>query len=297
MRHGAAVTAQIAGIVVGSLIIVWMFTSHPASAHLPDAQPAAASPAIQGDISSAAWSAKCFPVPEESPIDPIKDWGPGSIAPHVHEFFAQQTINSTTSPGALLTPTAAPLNCDGPTKIPDVPGCTYNDNGTNSVCDRSAYWVPELVWDPSPLNMTVSPSVLVPDHTNIYWRNEYTDPQLDTYFPQDLAMVAGNGMATTPQNPWIVNWQCVVPQEAQKTQTPGRYSPVIPSTCRFPIDDICPGGSCYPVYLRMVITFPECIEPTPNATQGIGNTARHLVRSHREPNSRGSDRWRPRQLH
>lgn len=242
-----------------------------ASLALP-ASPASVDPDIQGDISTGAWSAKCFPVPsagQESAIDPIKNWG--STAPHVHEFFAPTVVNATMSPGYLLNLPNTAVNCQGPTAIPTSADCTYSPpSGVEEVCDKSAYWVPELVWDTAPRKTAVQPSPLAPDFMNIYWRNEYTDPQLDSPFPEDFAIVAGNAMATTPQNYWVINWECVAPGSAEKVQTPGRYSPVIPSSCDLPSDQVCPpGGHCYPVYLRLVVTFPECVELATNPTQGM----------------------------
>jgi hypothetical protein len=97
---------NLAVIVCGILAVLWMVVARPAQGRVSSSQTSPADdPYIQGDVSSAAWSAQCQPIPgggEESPVDPIKDWGPGSTAPHTHEFFAQQTIFSTTSPGALI---------------------------------------------------------------------------------------------------------------------------------------------------------------------------------------------------
>lgn len=281
MKHQDPRARHVAVMLAGILVIVWMFSSHPAEARLPMGDSATVDPAIQGDISSAAWSAKCFPVPptgEESAIDPILHWGPASTAPHTHEFFAQQTINSTSSPGALMAPTAAPTACYGPTHIPGTPACTYLSGMTLSVCDKSAYWVPALLYDLDPTNTanTAIPArTLSPGFMNIYWRNEYTDPLLDSSFPENLAIVAGNANATSPQNIWVVNWQCVSPQSRDKWQTPGRYQSTIPSSCLMPSDQICPSPDhaypdhCYPVLLRMVVTFPECVKLTTNATQGM----------------------------
>lgn len=99
---------------------------------------------------------------------------------------------------------------------------------------------------------------------NIYWRNEYTDPQSVTPYPEDFAAVAGDAMASELQDKWIVNWQCV-DDVLPKYETPGPDQNYIPPSCDMPIDDVCHGtGSdpCShedPIYLRMVITFPECI--------------------------------------
>lgn len=111
----------------------------------------------------------------------IVHWGPGSVAPHTHEFFAQHTIRSTTSPGDLMTavPTAAD-NCYGPTETAGTPSCVYLSDATPSVCDKSGYWVPELLFDLDPTNTA---STLVPAYMNIYWLNEYTNPTLDSPFP------------------------------------------------------------------------------------------------------------------
>ena len=179
------------------------------------------------------------------------------------------------------TPTDA-NNCYGPTDIPDGAACTYTDSHyptpTPAICDKSGYWVPELLYDLDPTNtaITASPaSTLVPAYMNIYWRNEYTNPSLDTTFPEALAMVAGNQNATTPQNIWTVNWQCVSPLSANRYQTPGRYSATIPSSCLMPQGEICPSpdhtypNECLPTYLRLVVTFPECVKLTWNSTQGM----------------------------
>lgn len=277
---------SLALIVCGILTVLWMVASRPSEAAVPSSQSSPADdPYVQGDVSSAAWSAQCQPVPptgEESAIDPIKNWGPGSTAPHTHEFFAQQTISSTISPGALMygTPGATldPLGCDGPTHIPATTACTYDDTNlatpATAICDKSAYWVPELIYDTNPFNTVVTAGVtpLAPAFMNIYWRNEYSDPDSISAFPEDLSMIAGNAMATTPQNFWIVNWQCVAPTSIGKWQSPGRYSPTIPPYCDLPETAVCTGMhlvGCSPVYLRMVITFPDCVKLTTNTPQGM----------------------------
>jgi hypothetical protein len=122
---------SLAVVVCGILAVLWMVAARPVEGRVASSQSSPAEdPLIQGDISSAAWSAQCQPVPgggEESAIDPILHWGVGSTAPHVHEFFAQQPILSTTSPGYLIydAPTGAD-NCEGPT---DTTGavCIYAD--------------------------------------------------------------------------------------------------------------------------------------------------------------------------
>jgi hypothetical protein len=103
------------------------------------------------------------------------------------------------------------------------------------VCDKSGYWVPELLYDTDPTNtVTIAPATpLPPAFMNIYWRNEYSNPASDTTFPEDLSMIAGNAATTAPQNIWIVNWQCVAPGSPAKWQSPGRYSSTIPSLSTF----------------------------------------------------------------
>ena len=71
------------------------------------------------------------------------------------------------------TPTDA-NNCYGPTDIPDGAACTYTDSHyptpTPAICDKSGYWVPELLYDLDPTNtaITASPeSTLVPAYMNI----------------------------------------------------------------------------------------------------------------------------------
>jgi hypothetical protein len=125
--------------------------------------------------------------------------------------------------------------------------------------------------------MTAPTSALRPAYMNIYWRNEYANPAMDTTFPEDLSMVAGNADAATPQSIWIVNFQCVAPDVLDKPQGPGRYQSVIPPYCDLPEHDVCPTeagvtfpDNCAPVYLRMVITFPECVKLSGlNTAQGM----------------------------
>lgn len=237
---------------------------------MADATSGSMDPYIQGDISSGAWSAKCQPTFQRGPIDPIRYYA--STAPHDHEFWAPLVMNSTIQPTNLIGASNVANLCIGPTATPfPSGGCVHTGTPSSpglapptDVCDKSAYWVPVLYFDTDPTNPAVAPAVISPDHMNIYWRNEYEDPFSVSPYPRYFAAVAGNATATTPQDKWIVNWQCV-DDVRPKYETPGPTSQTIPSSCDLPVSKVCHSGDSDPcahmdpVYLRLVVTFPECI--------------------------------------
>lgn len=259
-------------LILGLSILTSMFVLRPASGGQTSLAPSDVT--ITGDVSDAAWSAKCQPSSQRAAIDPIKYYG--TTAPHTHEFFAPTSMSSTVDPNDLLSLPKSAIKCTGPTRTPFAEnGCSVTPIGeVANVCDKSAYWVPELAYDTAPTNVQILPHPLEPHHMNVYWRNEYTYPSSVSTFPADLAVVGGNAGAGQPQDKWIVNWQCADDAAPNgKIEIPGPDSPTIPETCDFARTDVChPDGIECPldkIYLRLVVTFPECVVLSSVSTAGM----------------------------
>jgi hypothetical protein len=154
------------------------------------------------------WVTVCF-VTKRAPDDPIVFPGqPGKS--HDHTFSGSLAINPSSTANELLR---APTNC------------------TNSG-DKSSYWMPTLLVNGKPR---------LPYQVRAYYRAATRDTtQLDS-IPFGLKVLAGNAMATSPQNAGIAGFQCRI---EGKGATVSKQS--LPPQC----------GST--ALLEMSVIFPNC---------------------------------------
>lgn len=139
------------------------------------------------------------------PHDPIVFPGqPG--ASHLHHFFGAETTDASSTPDSLRA----------------------SDTSCQTGADTAAYWAPALFVDGEEVQ---------PDHLNAYYRpGPGVPPESVQAHPADLAIIAGDHTATSPQPLNVVGWHCGA-------------SPVLasePPEC----------GPATPLALR--VTFPDC---------------------------------------
>ena len=121
------------------------------------------------------WVTVCF-VTKRAPDDPIVFPGqPGKS--HDHTFSGSLAINPSSTANELLR---APTNC------------------TNSG-DKSSYWMPTLLVNGKPR---------LPYQVRAYYRAATRDMTQLRSIPFGLKILAGNAMATSPQNAGIAGFQC-----------------------------------------------------------------------------------------
>jgi len=102
-----------------------------------------------------------------------------------------------------------------------------------STCDRkghtAAYWIPSLIVNGTPV---------MPLGSTIYYRRRTLEPV--RAFPQDFRMIAGDSLATAPQDRGVTFWNCGVEGGVAPSST-------VPT---------CPDGRR--TSLRLHVTFPAC---------------------------------------
>jgi len=141
-----------------------------------------------------------------APNDPILM--PGMTGQSMqHDFFGNLAPTSTSTPATLL---GGATNC-------------------TTSADSSAYWTPVLYQNAAPLK----PSV-----TLIYWRAPSASASSVKTMPAGITIIAGNEVATTPQDARAIGWSCSRQLTLALTSTPAE----------------CPAGS----EVRLVATFPNC---------------------------------------
>lgn len=126
---------------------------------------------------------------------------------HSHDFFGNGSTSATSTLDSLNT---APTSC-------------------RRLQDRSAYWVPTLLYDGRPVT---------PQGATIYYRDAGKDPATVRPFPAGLRVIAGDSKATGPQSLDIVSWGC------------GSDSGIE----RQPAPPVCPTGRS----LVGTVRFPDC---------------------------------------
>lgn len=211
------------------------------------------------DPSVSAWSSHCDST-QYAAYDPIVHRD-GS-ATHVHEFFAPIAMTESTTPYDLRRQNSIDCMSASPPNVitggclhPNPPGPYYSE-----VCDKSAYWVPELVDNSDPQNL----KRIVPAYALTYFRNEYLDPAAIQGFDKELSMVAGDQAATTPQPSYVVKWACVA-GDTQYYRDDGKLS-LMPDSCDLTYNQRQNNKS---LFLRMVVTFPNCIDPGTVQANGL----------------------------
>jgi hypothetical protein len=154
------------------------------------------------------WVTVCF-VTKRAPDDPIVFPGqPGKS--HDHTFSGSLAINASSTANELLR---SPTNC------------------TNSG-DKSSYWMPTLLVNGKPR---------LPYQVRAYYRAATRDTTQLRTIPFGLKMLAGDAMATSPQNAGIAGFQCRI---EGKGATVRKQS--LPPQC----------GST--ALLEMSVIFPNC---------------------------------------
>ena len=186
---------------------------------------ASASATNPGTPGNPQFKVTCYGV-TEAQNDPIVF--PGVVgASHMHSFFGAKNISASSTATSLLSePTS---QC-----------------GSGYTMDRSAYWVPTLYKNGSPV-FTTDGSIQV----RAYYDSSDGHP-VDQPFPQGLKMIAGDMMATdaiwpATQDGYPVAWyKCV------KTDDTGNQRSASGSAlAKFPT---CSSDES----MVMVITFPDC---------------------------------------
>lgn len=181
-------------------------------------------------------------------VDPIMAPGQAQSA-HLHSFMGAPIPTPDMTPAGLRT--AAVSNSSG---IPD-----------SAIPDYSAYWLPALYLSPDKTGRPAHPQLLT-----AYWRSKVGggdngfDPATVLPWPEDLAYVAGNGMATdVGQNPHTY-WSAI-----SSGSTVGDHLDLIPDRIPVQFPD---GGKGI---LRATIQFPSCYDGA--ATAAESNWTPHLT--------------------
>jgi len=125
---------------------------------------------------------------------------------HSHDFYGNRSTNPHTT---LFTLDGSSTNC-APRS------------------DRSAYWVPTVYDDKTPVRTRKA---------TFYYRADNVDPRSVSPYPRGLRVIAGNAKATGPVKPLVGQWGC------QGTGLGGFDG--IPS---------CPAGAD----LELLLRFPDC---------------------------------------
>lgn len=167
-----------------------------------DDEPAAVS---RADLAGVNFIESCR-YSHQAPDDPIVFPGKAG-ASHMHTFVGAKTTNASSSFGSLRS--------GGTT-------CMRRD-------DTAAYWVPALYQ---------GSAQVLPQGATIYYRRGTTAEV--SPFPNNLRMIAGNAMATTPQGMRVTSWSCGVDSGVDRSAS----VPTCPDT----------RGS----FLRLHVRFPEC---------------------------------------
>jgi hypothetical protein len=140
-----------------------------------------------------------------APDDPIVHPGMAG-ASHAHDFFGNVSTTASSTVGTL---DAGGTTCRRPQ-------------------DRSAYWAPTLVYRGTPVTpMTV----------HVYYNNDHRAGTQT--LPHGLKIVAGDALATGPQDTHIVAWKC--------DESPDNISYSAPPVC-----------STTGRPLKMIVRFPGC---------------------------------------
>jgi Domain of unknown function (DUF1996) len=142
----------------------------------------------------------------QAPDDPIVFPGRAG-ASHMHTFVGNRTTNAFSTFGSLRSGGTTCLRAD----------------------DTAAYWVPALYQ---------GSTQVLPQGATIYYRRGTTSEV--SAFPNNLRMIAGNAMATSPQDLRVTFWSCGVESGVDRSSS-------VPT---------CPDarGS----FLRLHLRFPEC---------------------------------------
>ena len=126
---------------------------------------------------------------------------------HSHDFFGNGSTGATSTLASL---SAAPTAC-------------------RRLQDRSAYWVPTLLFDGQPVTARSA---------TIYYRDAGKDPASVRPFPPGLRVIAGDSRATGPQSLDVVSWGCGSESGIERQQAP----------------PVCPPGRS----LVATVRFPDC---------------------------------------
>jgi Domain of unknown function (DUF1996) len=155
-------------------------------------------------IASGAFGVVCT-YSHRAPNDPIVHPNMPGMS-HSHDFFGN---SSTDAESTFYSLRAAETDCNRP-------------------ADKSAYWMPTVFYNGTPVE---------PVKVQLYYNN---DRRADVKaLPPGLKIVAGNAMATGPQDTHIVAWQCSDNLGSQ------------PSAAMPPQ---CPSGTT----LKAIVRFPGC---------------------------------------
>lgn len=253
-----AVTLAAAGLVLVSLILPASAGARPAGTQTAGVHPDGA---VGHDTSISAWSTKCG-FTQTQPIDPIVHPGENP-AGHVHQFFGQPNVTELSTPDSMRAdPT--PTKCNGPIDPRD-------PQGTTTLLDKSAYWVPALY----PTKSKAAGTEIKPDMALVYYRNEGVDPLEIQPFPEDLSFVAGNSGATQRQDRSIVQWSCIGTKFAGEPDQIG-FGTTIPASC-----PVLGANGIDPYQLRMAVFFPNCFFVSADQVNDTGNTAYAQPLDHR----------------
>lgn len=182
--------------------------------------------------------------------DPILD--PGGRNSHRHEFFANITTNHLTTPATLR---AAPDST-----------CLHRQT-----TDKSAYWIPALTVPDGRGGF----EHLKPYEMRIYYRPGIEDAESVQPFHEKHSMIAGNAVATQPQDLDILEWSCIdYDGERDIVQS-------IPDGCADSptIDDPTEEFAG----LRMTLFFPSCWDGYDDFPWGA-DTLEHMAYSVPQPN-------------
>lgn len=227
-------------------------------------------PAHADDESDSAWSVHCQPntVITQGAIaiqlDPIL--APGGQSSHLHEFFGNKSLTSSSTPHDLKTNNQSSTCGQHTPTVTDAQGIVHP-----TIPDGSAYWTPGLsngtcTWT---AGIEQCPSLADPAFALIYYRNEGV-PHLSVHaLPNQLQMIAGDAMSTgqSPMSDTHILFTCVYGNSKQGyLENTGN---TIPSEC--PDHDGEGGSQNDTEYLRMVVYFPNCIENGWTGPNGDGS--------------------------
>ena len=176
-------------------------------ASINESQPASDSPVFTDGSGSFRTTCTLASYAFDDPV--VYPGQPG--ASHLHVFFGNTAINAGSTPQSVIS--------------------TGNSTCRGGTLNRTGYWMPAL-FD------SRTGEIQVPQDGVFYYKTGYNiDPTTVVPFPPGLRMIAGNKLATGPQD--IADWIC------RDSQQPG-VNGAIPTTCA--VGDA----------VRLEIEFPQC---------------------------------------
>lgn len=156
---------------------------------------AKARPLIATEDEQGSFSTPC-PYSHSGPDDPIVHHGHSGVS-HRHDFFGATTTSAVSDIGSLM---ASKTTC-------------------RTVADKTAYWAPSLLANGQPL---------VPEEMQAYYRVPLgADARQVEAAPNGLEMIAGDGEATSPQDPATVAWSCGLAKDTSPVPLPCEQSPFL----------------------------------------------------------------------